>query len=119
MSGLGPAACWLAHKRLESWSRMAKERVGGVKKPTSTEKNEQQETITPRTTGGSCDSGSGGSGSGRITRTSTSSTSSAHSYTVSASSSLASDSLHNSIEVRGNIFELKMFLEWKIMTFSR
>lgn len=28
MSGLGPAACWLAHKRLESWSRMAKERVG-------------------------------------------------------------------------------------------
>lgn len=27
MSGLGPAACWLAHKRLESWSRTAKDAV--------------------------------------------------------------------------------------------
>lgn len=27
MSGLGPAACWLTHKKLESWSRMAKDRV--------------------------------------------------------------------------------------------
>lgn len=35
MSGLGPAACWLAHKRLESWSRMAKERVGAVRKASS------------------------------------------------------------------------------------
>ncbi|XP_059217014.1 synaptotagmin-C isoform X1 [Stomoxys calcitrans] len=34
MSGLGPAACWLAHKRIESWSRMAKERVGAVRKVT-------------------------------------------------------------------------------------
>uniref|UniRef100_A0A1B0AJD1 C2 domain-containing protein n=1 Tax=Glossina pallidipes TaxID=7398 RepID=A0A1B0AJD1_GLOPL len=34
MSGLGPAACWLAHKRLESWSRMAKERVGAVRRVT-------------------------------------------------------------------------------------
>lgn len=33
MSGLGPAACWLAHKRIESWSRLAKERVGAVRKP--------------------------------------------------------------------------------------
>lgn len=32
MSGLGPAACWLAHKRIESWSRLAKERVGAVRK---------------------------------------------------------------------------------------
>lgn len=32
MSGLGPAACWLAHKRIESWSRIAKERVGAVRK---------------------------------------------------------------------------------------
>lgn len=30
MSGLGP--CWLAHKRLESWSRMAKERVNAVRR---------------------------------------------------------------------------------------
>lgn len=35
MSGLGPAACWLAHKRIESWSRLAKERVGAVRKPTA------------------------------------------------------------------------------------
>ncbi|KAL7734965.1 hypothetical protein ACLKA6_011230 [Drosophila palustris] len=34
MSGLGPAACWLAHKRIESWSRMAKERVGAVRRVT-------------------------------------------------------------------------------------
>lgn len=34
MSGLGPAACWLAHKRIESWSRLAKERVGAVRKST-------------------------------------------------------------------------------------
>lgn len=38
MSGLGPAACWLAHKRIESWSRLAKERVGAVRK--STEKSD-------------------------------------------------------------------------------
>lgn len=37
MSGLGPAACWLAHKRLESWSRLAKERVGGVRKSSKSE----------------------------------------------------------------------------------
>lgn len=37
MSGLGPAACWLAHKRIESWSRLAKERVGAVRK--TAEKN--------------------------------------------------------------------------------
>ncbi|XP_064544810.1 synaptotagmin-11 isoform X1 [Drosophila montana] len=34
MSGLGPAACWLAHKRIESWSRIAKERVGAVRRVT-------------------------------------------------------------------------------------
>lgn len=40
MSGLGPAACWLAHKRIESWSRLAKERVGAVRKPSSTDKSD-------------------------------------------------------------------------------
>lgn len=32
MSGLGPAACWLTHKKIESWSRMAKERVSAVRR---------------------------------------------------------------------------------------
>lgn len=40
MSGLGPAACWLAHKRIESWSRLAKERVGAVRKPSSSDKSD-------------------------------------------------------------------------------
>lgn len=40
--GLGPAACWLAHKRLESWSRIAKERVGAVRK--SSEKSEDEKS---------------------------------------------------------------------------
>lgn len=40
--GLGPAACWLAHKRLESWSRIAKERVGAVRK--TSEKSEDGES---------------------------------------------------------------------------
>lgn len=47
MSGLGPAACWLAHKRIESWSRLAKERVGAVRK--STDKNDEKVTNSPRT----------------------------------------------------------------------
>ncbi|KAL9902771.1 synaptotagmin beta isoform 2-T2 [Glossina fuscipes fuscipes] len=41
MSGLGPAACWLAHKRLESWSRMAKERVGAVRRVTLDRNSEE------------------------------------------------------------------------------
>lgn len=44
MSGLGPAACWLAHKRIESWSRIAKERVGAVRK--STEKSDATTSTT-------------------------------------------------------------------------
>lgn len=32
MSGLGPAACWLTHKKIESWSRIAKERVNAVRR---------------------------------------------------------------------------------------
>lgn len=44
MSGLGPAACWLAHKRLESWSRIAKERVGAVRKG---DKSQEDKTTTP------------------------------------------------------------------------
>lgn len=48
MSGLGPAACWLAHKRIESWSRLAKERVGAVRK--STDKNDDKSASnSPRT----------------------------------------------------------------------
>lgn len=27
MSGLGPAACWMAHKGFQSWSKLAKEHV--------------------------------------------------------------------------------------------
>lgn len=42
MSGLGPAACWLAHKRIETWSRMAKERVGAVRRA-----SEKSEPSTP------------------------------------------------------------------------
>lgn len=29
MSGMGPASCWVTHKRLESWARAAKERALG------------------------------------------------------------------------------------------
>lgn len=48
MSGLGPAACWLAHKRIESWSRLAKERVGAVRK--STDKSDEKSSATAATT---------------------------------------------------------------------
>lgn len=44
MSGLGPAACWLTHKRIESWSRLAKERVGAVRK--STDKSDGSKAST-------------------------------------------------------------------------
>ncbi|XP_065158910.1 synaptotagmin-1 [Atheta coriaria] len=30
MSGIGPASCWIAHKRLESWAKAAKERALGA-----------------------------------------------------------------------------------------
>lgn len=33
MSGMGPASCWVAHKRLESWARAAKERALGTTSP--------------------------------------------------------------------------------------
>lgn len=46
MSGLGPAACWLAHKRIESWSRMAKERVGAVRKVTIDRNSEDMPTTS-------------------------------------------------------------------------
>lgn len=49
MSGLGPAACWLAHKRIESWSRLAKERVGAVRKSTDKSSDEKQSSSSPRT----------------------------------------------------------------------
>lgn len=32
MSGMGPAGCWVTHKRLESWARAAKERALGTTK---------------------------------------------------------------------------------------
>lgn len=53
MSGLGPAACWLAHKRLESWSRIAKERVGAVRK---TDKSQEDKTTTPPLSDSNADS---------------------------------------------------------------
>lgn len=56
MSGLGPAACWLAHKRIESWSRMAKERVGAVRRVTL-DRNSADESS-------GSGSGSGGNGNG-------------------------------------------------------
>lgn len=49
MSGLGPAACWLAHKRIESWSRMAKERVGAVRKVTIDRNSEDLPTSSNST----------------------------------------------------------------------
>ncbi|XP_037041700.1 synaptotagmin-5 [Bradysia coprophila] len=48
MSGLGPAACWLAHKRLESWSRIAKERVGAVRKSDKSEDEKSSASTTHR-----------------------------------------------------------------------
>lgn len=48
MSGLGPAACWLAHKRIESWSRLAKERVGAVRKSTD-KSTDEKPSSSPRT----------------------------------------------------------------------
>lgn len=48
MSGLGPAACWLAHKRLESWSRIAKERVGAVRKSDKSEEEKSSTSTTHR-----------------------------------------------------------------------
>lgn len=62
MSGLGPAACWLAHKRIESWSRMAKERVGAVRRVTL-DRNSADET-----TGSGSGSGSGCGGSNGCTQ---------------------------------------------------
>ncbi|XP_037904640.1 synaptotagmin-6 isoform X1 [Hermetia illucens] len=69
MSGLGPAACWLAHKRLESWSRMAKERVGAVRRAAAERNSEDNPSTPPPLTPSSVSSntsggGSGGSGSG-------------------------------------------------------
>ncbi|KAF5285001.1 hypothetical protein FQR65_LT02313 [Abscondita terminalis] len=37
MSGMGPASCWVTHKRLESWARAAKERALGTTSPKSNE----------------------------------------------------------------------------------
>lgn len=31
--GMGPASCWVTHKRLESWARAAKERALGSTSP--------------------------------------------------------------------------------------
>uniref|UniRef100_A0A6P4EC02 Uncharacterized protein LOC108038534 n=1 Tax=Drosophila rhopaloa TaxID=1041015 RepID=A0A6P4EC02_DRORH len=58
MSGLGPAACWLAHKRIESWSRMAKERVGAVRRVTL-DRNSADEG-SPSGSGGSTAAGGNG-----------------------------------------------------------
>ncbi|KMY99653.1 synaptotagmin-5 isoform X1 [Drosophila simulans] len=58
MSGLGPAACWLAHKRIESWSRMAKERVGAVRRVTL-DRNSADEG-TPSGSGASSTAGGNG-----------------------------------------------------------
>ncbi|XP_055905905.1 synaptotagmin-7 isoform X1 [Eupeodes corollae] len=67
MSGLGPAACWLAHKRIESWSRMAKERVGAVRRiPVEHNSEDNPSTPPPMTPSSvsSTTSGIGGSVSG-------------------------------------------------------
>lgn len=32
--GMTPASCWVAHKKLESWARAAKERAIGSTSPT-------------------------------------------------------------------------------------
>lgn len=45
--GLGPAACWLAHKRLESWSRIAKERVGAVRKSSEKSEDDKSDSTPP------------------------------------------------------------------------
>lgn len=37
MSGMGPASCWVTHKRLESWARAAKERALGTTSPKHSE----------------------------------------------------------------------------------
>lgn len=37
MSGMGPASCWVTHKRLESWARAAKERALGTTSPKSSD----------------------------------------------------------------------------------
>lgn len=46
MSGLGPAACWLTHKRIESWSRIARERVGAVRRVTLDRNSEDNNGAT-------------------------------------------------------------------------
>ncbi|EDW26248.1 GL25921 [Drosophila persimilis] len=53
MSGLGPAACWLAHKRIESWSRMAKERVGAVRRVTIDRNSGDESSASGSSTAGS------------------------------------------------------------------
>lgn len=53
MSGLGPAACWLAHKRIESWSRLAKERVGAVRKSTDKSTDGKPSTSSVASSSGS------------------------------------------------------------------
>lgn len=37
MSGMGPASCWVTHKRLESWAKAAKERALGTTSPKHSE----------------------------------------------------------------------------------
>lgn len=67
MSGLGPAACWLAHKRLESWSRMAKERVDAVRRATerniSGDEGDEKSTTPPPSATSSIASGCDSNGS--------------------------------------------------------
>ncbi|EEB18239.1 hypothetical protein Phum_PHUM506530 [Pediculus humanus corporis] len=39
-SGFGPATCWITHKGLETWARLAKERHKST--PTTPEKKKQE-----------------------------------------------------------------------------
>lgn len=52
---MGP--CWLAHKRLESWSRMAKERVNAVRRDRTEDTSTSMSTSTSDSQSNSmCDS---------------------------------------------------------------
>lgn len=95
MSGLGPAACWLAHKRIESWSRLAKERVGAVRKSTDKSTDEKQ-TTTPRTSMSIENDSFASSTEECNTSSGTPPASSSSSYTASSEAALHSPLQHQS-----------------------
>lgn len=118
MSGLGPAACWLAHKRIDSWSKMAKERVSAVRRGN----NDKSDEKSPNSKSSSIDSTSSITSTVSSTTTTTNSqttTTAASSDTATPSTSKTSsfnDSQNdsNSSEVKIQFIIIRCFLLLKL-----